>query len=234
MMIVLVIGMVPSVWADDSTDEKQRWQHMVELGAVQTSGNTHTVTVNTKAKSIYASQFWRTTVAGNAVNASANQLTTAEKYSASFQEDWRITARDYFFLRADFDSDRFAGFARRFTESVGYGRQWIDAKDFLWNGEVGGGFRQVYWTSGLSTFETIARIATDIDLQLSEATTFTQDITSEGGVKGWTSKSVTSLRTALNAHVSSNISLTLNHNSRVPAATRKLDAETSVTLGLSF
>ncbi|PIZ37981.1 MAG: hypothetical protein COY36_07625, partial [Zetaproteobacteria bacterium CG_4_10_14_0_2_um_filter_55_20] len=94
----------------------------VELSAVQTSGNTKTLAVNTKGKSVHEGEKTRQTLKGSANGSSNNNQTTAESYQASLQEDWKITERDYLFCRFSFESDRFAGFKRRLGETVGYGR----------------------------------------------------------------------------------------------------------------
>jgi len=210
------------------------WKNNIELGAVQTSGNTRTTTLNAKAKSVYDGEEFRTTVTGSANNSSANKVTTAEKYDATIQEDWKISERDYLFIRGSFESDRFAGYKRRTSETVGYGRQLVKTATFDWKGEIGGGLRQSKLTNKTSESDAIARAATNAAWQFSEASKLTQDLSSEGGKKGWTSKSVTALQTALNSHLASKISLTLNHNSKVPTGTKKLDTETAITLVMNF
>jgi len=210
------------------------WKNNIELGAVQTSGNTHTTTLNAKAKSVYDADEWRTTATGSAVGSSANKVTTTEKYNAGIQTDWKFSKRDYIFVRGSFESDRFAGFKRRTSETVGYGRQLIKTDTFDWKAEIGGGLRQAKLTDRTTTSEAIARAASNVAWQFSEASKLSEDISSEGGAKGWTSKSVTALQTALNAHLASKISLTLDHNSKVPAGTKKLDIETAITLVVNF
>jgi len=220
--------------ADIAPDEDSAWKNNIELGAVQTSGNTHTTTVNAKLKSEYENDDWRTTITGSALNSTANKATTAEKYDGSLQEDWKMTERDYLFIRFGFESDRFAGFKRRTSETVGYGRQLIKTDNFNWKAEIGGGLRQSKLTDKTSTSEAIARAATNAAWQFSESSKLTEDMSTEGGAKGWTSKSVTALQTALNSHLSSKISLSLTHNSSVPTGTRKLDTETAITLVVNF
>jgi len=220
--------------ADESITTPSPWKNNVELGAIKTSGNTHTTTVNAKAKSVYESEAWRTTVIGDAVSSSSNNATTSEKYNASIQEDWKMDSRNYIFLRGAFESDRFSGFKRRISETAGYGRQLIKTTNFEWKGEIGGGLRQSRLTNNTSTSEGIVRSATDVDWQFSEASKLTQDLSTEGGKKGWTSNSTTALQTKLNSHLASKIALSFKHNSKVPTGTKKLDTETAITLVLNF
>ncbi|MDX8406995.1 MAG: DUF481 domain-containing protein [Mariprofundaceae bacterium] len=224
----------PLFAADAPVAAAPAWKNNIELGAVQTSGNTHTTTVNARLKSEYENDNWRTTITGSALNSTANKATTAEKYDASLQQNWKFSVRDYLFARFSFESDRFAGFKRRSSETVGYGRQLIKSDSFAWKAEIGGGLRQSKLTDKTSTSEAIARAATNAAWQFSESSKLSEDLNTEGGARGWTSKSVTALQTALNSHLSSKISLSLTHNSSVPANTRKLDTETAITLVVNF
>lgn len=233
MAIACLAGFSLSPMAQ-AAEHNSPWRNNIELGAVQTAGNTQTLTVNAKLKSVYEVEHWRTTVTGNAVNSSANKATTAEKYEASIQQDWKISKRDYIFGRVGFESDRFAGFKRRTAETVGYGRQLVKTATFAWQGEIGAGLRQTKKTDLTSESEAVARVGTNLGWQFSESSKLSQDLNSEGGAKGWTTKSVTALQTALNSHLSSKISLSLTHNSKVPAGTKKLDTETAITLVVNF
>ncbi len=224
----------PAFAADAPAADASAWKNNIELGAVQTSGNTHTLTINAKARTVYESDLWRITINGNAINSSANHITTAEKYDASLQGDRKITKRDYLFTRLSFESDRFAGFRKRTSETVGYGRQLIKTDSFEWKAEIGGGLRQSRRTDHTSTSETVARASTDTAWHFSEASKLTEELNTEGGAEEWTSKSVTALQTALNSHLSSKISLSLTHHSQVPLNTKKLDIETAITLVVNF
>ncbi len=218
--------------------EAGEWQSSIELGAVQTSGNTRTTTLNARLKASRNTGAWRSRLAGSAINSSSGSgaaaSTTAEKYDASFQQDWKFTGRDFLFARAGFESDRFAGYRQRTSETLGYGRQLVKTERVDWKADIGGGLRQTRPVAGKREQEAVARASSQFAWQFSEATKLTEDLRTEGGAKGWTSKSVTALQTALNAHLSSKISLALTHNSRVPAGVKKLDTESSVTLVVNF
>jgi len=220
--------------ADEATASTATWKNSIELGAVLTSGNTRTTTLNAKGKSVYENDAWRTTVKGSAINSSSSTSTTAEKYDASIKEDWKFSERGYLFLRLSFESDRFSGFKRRTTETIGYGRKLVKTDTFEWSAEIGGGLRQNRLTDNTSNTEGIARASTDADWQFNESSKLTQDLNTEGGANGWTSKSVTALQTALNSHLASKISLSLTHNSQVPAGRKKLDTETAITLVINY
>jgi len=218
-----------------SSDEKAAgWKSNIELGAVQTSGNTKTFIVNAKGKFVHEGIKLRDTITGSANNSTDNNRTTAESYDASLQEDWKITEADYLFIRYGFQSDRFAGFRRRTSETIGYGRDMIKTATLHWKLELGGGLRQTKFVNNSSKNEAVMRAATGLNWKVSEAAVFTQDVSSEGGKNGWATESITALQHKLNSHLSSKIAVKVEHNSQVTAPVKKTDVETAVTLVVNF
>jgi len=229
---LLIVGSAPYIVT--ATEPDSGWSNNIELGAVKTNGNTQTLTLNSAAKMTHSGTRLRDTITASANNSSDGSATTAEKYAASLQEDWKITERDYLFVRYSFESDRFAGFRHRFSETIGYGRDLVKADQFSWNLELGGGLRQILYTDQSRKNETIGRAATALSWNISESATLTQKFSTEGGKSGWASKSVTGLQHKLNSHLSSKIAMKLDHNSTVPTGTKKLDVETAITLVVNF
>ena len=231
ILLPLLIIASPLAYAEE---EASNWKNNIELGAVLTSGNTKTLTMNSKLKTVHDGKYLRDTITGSANNSSDNNQTTAETYKASFQEDWKITERDYLFLRLGFESDRFAGFKRRFSETMGYGRDLIKNDLLQWKIELGGGLRQSHFTNLSKKNELIMRSATALKWKISDSATFTQDLSTEGGKSGWATESVTALQHALNSHLSSKISFKVEHNSKVVAPIKSTDLETAITLVVNF
>ncbi len=223
---------MPALAADvQPTDE---WKNSSEIGALQTSGNTRTLTLNAKTRMSHEGRHLRDTFEASAHAATDRNTTTAEKYTASLQEDWKITDRDYLLLRIGFITDRFSGFRRRTSETIGYGRDLIKSDAFEWNMELGGGLRQSKLTNNTSNNESIVRGSTRAQWQIADSATLIQKLSTEGGKSGWASKSVTALQQKINSHLASKISLTLEHNSKVPTGRKKLDIETAITLVVNY
>jgi len=210
------------------------WKSNVELGAVKTSGNTKTFIINAKGKFVHEGIKLRDTITASANNSTDNNTTTAESYDASLQEDWKITERDYLFIRYGFQSDRFAGFKRRTSETVGYGRDLIKTDMLHWKAEIGGGLRQTRFVNNSNKSEAILRGATGLSWKVSDSALFTQDLSTEGGKNGWATESITALQHKLNSHLSSKISVKVEHNSKVIAPVKSTDVESAVTLVLNF
>jgi len=210
------------------------WKTDLELGFVQTGGNTQTRTLNAKGKFVGDGESLRSTFEGSALSTTDQKVTTAEKYSASIQEDWKFSERGYLFGRVGFDTDRFGGFKRRLSETVGYGRDVIKRDDLSWKMELGFGARQTILIPVARKSEIIGRSATAIKWMISDSATFTQDLNTEGGREGFVSKSVTALQNKLNERLSSKIAFSAQHTSTVPAGTKKVNTETAITLVWSY
>jgi len=206
----------------------------IDLGAVLTSGNTHTTTLNGAWKTRLERETWRIVLDSRANASSASKTTTAEKYEASLQADRNLNERTWVFARLGFESDRFAGYRRRTSETLGLGRQLTRTDRFEWKIELGGGLRQTLATDHSRKRETIMRAASDMLWKISDTASLAEKLTTEGSGKAWTTKSLTELKTRINAHVSSRIALRLTHNSQVPAGKKKLDTELSAGLSLDF
>jgi len=210
------------------------WKTDLELGFVQTGGNTQTQTVNAKGKAVGDGKEFRTTIEGAALSARDGKATTAEKYSASIQEDWKMSEVDYLFGRVGFDTDRFGGFKHRIRETAGYGRDLIKNETLHWKAELGAGARQTSLTTNEKQNETIGRASTAVKWKINDAATFAQELSSEGGKQGFVSNSVTSLQQKLNSRLATKLSFSAQHTSKVPVGTKKLNTETAVTLVWSY
>jgi len=233
-LLIIISTLAFAGTAVAAEEQKNFWKSDLELGFVQTGGNTQTMTLNSKAKLVGDGESLRTTVEGSALSTTDQKVTTAEKYSASIQEDWKFSERDYLFARLGFDTDRFGGFKRRLSETVGYGRDVVKRDDLTWKIEIGAGARQTTLIPAEKKNEFIGRSATTINWKISDSAILSQDLNTEGGREGFVSKSVTALQNKLNGHLSSKIAFTTQHTSTVPAGTKKVNTETAVTLVWSY
>jgi len=231
MIISILVFAGTAAAAEES---KGFWKSDLELGFVQTGGNTQTRTLNSKGKLVGDGESLRSTIEGSAINTTDKKTKTAERYSASIQEDWKFSERGYLFGRLAFDTDRFGGFKRRLSETVGYGRDIIKRDDLTWKMELGIGARQTTLIPAARKNELIGRSATAIMWKISESAIITQDLNTEGGREGFVSKSATALQNKLNGYLSSKIAFSAQHTSTVPVGTKKVNTETAITLVWSY
>jgi len=221
-------------WSINGYADEGNWTSNMELGYVQTAGNTQTQTIHSKVKMMQDLEVFRTTLEGSALSSSDQVKTTSEKYSASLQEDWKFSERSYVVARLAFDSDRFAGIQSRYVETLGYGRTLWNDDVWHWNVEVGVGARQTQSIPKQRKNDGIVRASTDASWKVSEHATLAQKLNTEGGKEGFLSRSVTSLQQQLNENLSSKISFSAEHSSKVGAGVKHLNTELAVTLVLSY
>jgi len=223
-------------YADEAVvaEEPKSWKSDLELGFVQTGGNTQTQTLNAKGKVVWDGDEFRTTLEGTALSSRDGKVMTSERYTAAIQEDWKMSEVDYLFARVGFSTDRFDGYKRRIRETLGYGRDLIKSDELHWKAELGAGMRQTTLTDNTKKNDAIGRASTAVVWKINDAATFTQDLSTEGGKEGYVSNSVTALQQKLNGRLSTKLSFSAQHTSKVPAGTKKVNTETAITLVWSY
>ena len=214
--------------------EEDPYKGNVELGYVDTSGNTETKSLNAKAKVEAMYKKWRQTLQLEALNSSAENVTTAERYLGSLKTDYRFSARDYAFGLLKYENDRFSGYDYWTSITLGYGRRVIDEKSLWLELEGGPGYRYSKITDGDTVDEAILRLAGSLGWQISESALFEQDLSSEIGEDVTINRSVSALSMQIIGSLAMKLAYTYRHTSKVPEGVKKADTTTSVTLVYKF
>lgn len=210
------------------------WKGNVELGIVNTTGNTETETVNAKAKAETEREKWRHTITFESLTSSDQGTSTAERYVINGQSDYKFSAHNYFFALINYEDDSFSGYDYRISEALGYGRRVIDDPTLTLGLEIGPGARQSKLETGGSENETTVRGAAKLMWKIAETSTFTEDLGTDVGEDVTITKSVTALTAQVNGSLATKITYTIKNTSDVPVGVEKTDTETSVTLVYSF
>ncbi|MCF7821971.1 MAG: DUF481 domain-containing protein [Mariprofundaceae bacterium] len=236
LLIISILAFAGLAHAEEivQAETARAWKSDFEMGFVQTGGNTQTQTLNAKGKFVWDSDPIRTNVEATALSSKDQKVSTSERYTASIQEDWKMSKVDYLFGRVGFLTDRFDGYKRRLRETIGYGRDLIKDKTLHWKAEVGGGLRQSTLTTNEKQNDTIGRAATAVVWKINDAATFMQELSTEGGKRGFVSNSLTALQQKLNGRLSTKISFSAQHTSKVPLGIKKMNTETAITLVWSY
>ena len=221
-----------SLLAQDAPESP--WSGKATLGYLATSGNTETSTLNTGFEVGYTVGKWAHEFKAAAVQASEDEVTTAESYDAGWRSERKITDHDFLFGRLNWRKTRFGAFDTQFSQTVGYGRRLIDADKHKLNAEIGAGMRQSKDQLGIEEDETIYRGGLYYKWHLSETAEFRQDLTLEGGEKNTYAESVTALSAKLLGDLALVASYTIKHNTDVPPLTEKKDTYTALSLEYAF
>ena len=214
--------------------EPDPWLVKATLGYLATSGNTESSSLNTGFAVEYADGRWQHALAGSAIRSTEDEQTTAEAYALGWKSEYNWTDTDYLFGRVDWRRDRFSGYDRQVSETIGYGRRLIDTGTHVLNAEIGGGARQSELADGSSESEAILRAGLDYAWQLSETAQFTQVFAVESGSDNTYLESVSALKANLAGSLALVASYTVKNNSSVLPGIENTDTFTALSLEYVF
>ena len=236
LMCVLFLFATAELQAANAPAGKETgsWGGEAELGYVQTSGNTDTTSINARIDLLKHHGPWKHEVEITALRSSDQGMTTADSVSARYRAQYGLTEIDYLFGSLRVEDNRFAGFDRRLTEVLGYGRTVIHTEAHTLSLEAGVGARQTDNVDGTQNDETIIRLALDYAWQITETSSFKENIFVEQGSDNRLTESVTELKLRINGNLSMKTTLTIKDNSHVPVGTENTDVTTAVTLVYDF
>ena len=181
-----------------AADEDGSWGGEAELGYVQTSGNTKTTSVNARIHLEKTNSVWLHEIELTALRSSDRGQTTADSISALYRAEYNLTEIDFLFGSARVEDNRFAGFNRRYTEVLGYGRTVVKTEAHVLRLEAGLGARQTENIDGSEVNESVVRVALDYQWQITETSSFKQNISIEDGSENTLVESVTELKLKIN------------------------------------
>lgn len=210
------------------------WLVKATLGYLATGGNTESSSLNTGFAVEYAEGRWQHALEGSAIRSSEDEQTTAEAYALGWKSEYNWTDTDYLFGRVDWRRDRFSGYDRQVSETIGYGRRLIDTGTHVLNAEIGGGARQSALADGSSESEAILRAGLDYAWQFSETAQFTQVFAVESGSDNTYLESVSALKANLAGSLALVASYSIRNNSSVLPGIENRDTFTALSLEYAF
>ena len=218
---------------------KSPWVSSVELGVINTTGNTETQTTALKADVTYEVDKWRhnghaEAYGSSSDDAAGNSVISAERYELSGKSDYKFTEYDYAFGLVKLQKDRFSGFEYEHIVSLGYGRKIIKQADMELDLEIGPGVRFFKVDNGVSDEEALLRLAGKYWWAINDNSKFTQDLVVEIGEDLTTTKSITGLQANINSSLAMKLTFTVKNKSEVPVGVEDTDTETAVTLVYNF
>ena len=221
------------VWGSALAEEGQ-WESSVELGAVVTSGNTEERNLKFNGDTTRDGETMKHKAHLDALRNSRDGITTAQKYYAYYQADFKLADHHSLYGRLGYTDDDFSGFNSQTDFTAGYARKLIDNDQSTLDGSIGVGIRSSELATGDTEDESIVRLALDYVHNIGESAVFKQSLSSEIGSDSTISRSETSLSANVSGSLAMKVSLNIKNNSEVPVGTEKTDTETAVTLVYSF
>jgi putative salt-induced outer membrane protein len=220
--------------ADADAAKPQGWDGEVELGYVQTTGNSETRTANLGFKALYLRNKWSHEIKASGFQSTDRGTTTAERIDGRYRAEYKWHERDYLFGSFRYEDDPFAGYEPRTTQVVGYGYAVLVKPTLKLDVEGGVGARQTRGTNGVDTDEGILRGALKFLWKISETSEFTQDLSVEAGDENTVTESNTALKLKINSVLGVRLALNIQNNSKVPDGIEKTDTKSTVSLVYDF
>ncbi len=142
-----------------------QWTGKAELGILSSTGNTEAKSANTRLDLTREGLKWDNNFGFAAQYGENAEFSTAERYEARWQSDFKITNRFSWFVGLRGEQDRFSGFANQITASTGAGFKLIESPATQLAASLGAGYRRAKLATLIKTAagEVIDRIEGEID-----------------------------------------------------------------------
>lgn len=208
----------------------------VGLGLLATTGNSKTTNLNGELNLEYDTGNWVDTLGLSAIKASEDGEATAERYDAMAKAAYNFTDSDYVFDQAEYAKDLFGGIRERISDTAGYGRRILKSDRQKLDVQVGAGLwhKTTQKPELKRTTEAIGTGGLQYELQITENSSFTQQAKVLGGSSNVFLESTTALQLRIYGNLFAKLSFKVDHNTQVPAGTKKTDTYTAVNLTYDF
>ncbi|MBC6906224.1 DUF481 domain-containing protein [Saccharophagus sp. K07] len=232
-----------------------------ELGVLLTSGNTESTALKGKLNLKQELESWRTKyvlealykedqleIVENGV-ARTEEQTTAEKYFASAQADYKLDNQyRSLFIFGSYEEDKFSGYDFQASIAAGFSDRLFQGTQSFFDYSVGPGISMsrtdevrdangVLVTDNIYDESIMVRLAALYQYDFSDNAKFTQTFSSDVALEDGAntkSKAETALIANINQSLAMKASFIITHNSEVPEDRTSTDRQTALTLVYTF
>ena len=210
------------------------WSGSAELGGVATTGNTRTSSIDGKLKLEYTTGPWTSTARLEALHASSDGTTNANRIFGNIGTHYALDASDYLFGDLRGTHDTFSGYRYQASTSVGIGRQFVKNDTIDLRAEIGPGYRQSEIDDGPIERNAVVRAQGVFSYHFTPHAHFDQTLTAISGSDNTELESVSSLTTNISGALALKVSYTVLHNTQAPLGRKKTDTYTAINLVYGF
>jgi putative salt-induced outer membrane protein len=246
LTLVMLAGLTNGAFAQDS----KPWKVDVDLGIINTSGNTETTSVQAKIDAKQTLNRWENQYILSGLykkdqvtdaNGVKSDETTAEKYFVSGKTAYLLgVEKSYIYGYASHTHDEFGAYHRYTTVSLGYGDWIISGPTLTWFAEAGPGYQR--GEKPLNTVPVtysieegvIFRGASELIWKFSPTAEFKQLLSVEAGEDNTRTISETSVAASITTAMKMKVGINVASDSQVAADKKHTDTTTFVNLVYSF
>lgn len=207
----------------------------IDVGLVNTTGNTRTGKLNAAAKLSYQQAEWRHIGQTSVLRSTDQSVTTAQRYEVDAKSEYNFTKHNFAYGNIHYENDRFSGFYHRISEVIGYGRRIIIGPRLTLDLEPGIGARQSKEKeTGQTIYEPLLRLYGNAAWNVSDNTSLGEELAIDAGRDTTITRSTLALISTIVGNLATKISYDVRHVNKVPEGVKKLDTTTAVNLVYSF
>lgn len=210
------------------------WNGKGEFGASASTGNTVDEGFSIALSLDKETPHWDSDVALALDFKRENDETTKERYFGAYSTRYKITPRTYAVGVLWAERDRFAGFNRRFAESVGLGYRLIERPRLKLRVEAGPALRQSDYLDTGRENTVAARVADYLTWKLNPRLEFTQSLVAYLEDRNSTLLTSAAISTQLQRKFSLRASYEVRHEEDPPLDRENTDTTTRLTVVYSF
>lgn len=232
MLLGLTMALLaPAGFAQEEMVDSPHWGGTVDLGYLETSGNTEGSTLS------FAFDFgkdgidWRHALHVEAYNQSSDEQRKAERYLTYWQSNWKINEIQSIFYRGQYEEDKFSTYSAQGIVTLGYGHRLVNNETVVLDLEAGPGYRRSKFAdTGDIENEFVVRLAGNFKWDISQTAAFGQLLSVEEGTENTVVRSNTSLTMAIYKALAVKLGYNIRWNRTVSPDTDNWDRETSISV----
>jgi putative salt-induced outer membrane protein len=211
------------------------WQGKGEAGIVLARGNTDARTVNLKLAMSEESGDWKHALEIAALRAANAGVTSADRYMAGWQSDYRINARAFGFGGLRYENDKFSGFDYQASVSTGLGYKFYNTEKMQLSAQVGVGYRRLQETAtGKASGNAVLVGGFDYQNVLTATTKLVDKFHVESGADNTLLVNFLGLEVKMSTALALAVGLDAHQNTNPPAGKKQLDLTTTLNVVYAF
>jgi putative salt-induced outer membrane protein len=210
------------------------WDGEGQLGFGMSRGNTHETTGTLGLKLQKESLRFRHTITALADYGRTDGTTTREKFNAAYALNYKFNGHMYIYGSGMWERDKFAGYSRRFTESLGIGYTAIDTPKMSLDLEAGPSLRQINYIDNTHENQLAGRASLSYQWKITDTLTFNQDASALVASGDKTLVSTTAFTSKLLGALSARLSFNVQHETNPPLGLKNTDTSTRLTAVYDF
>lgn len=221
-----------------------QWTGKAELGILVSDGNTEAKSANTKVDLMHEGAKWRNTIGFAALYGENAEFSTAERYEARYQTDYRITEKFSWFLSLRGEQDRFSGFSYQATAATGASYKFIDSPTTQLDAALGAGYRRLREEilvkseagevldriEGAEDSEPVLTFSSNYEHSFTENTKLTNKLLAESGTDNTAVQNDIAIAVSMNKSLALAVGVGVRYNSNPPPLAESTDTLLTVNL----